>query len=601
MIGFTSPSTSRKRQKTRPKARPSVREPVRYAGVAMCDHDCCDAVRVGHRLLAIEADATAEVVVSLQLPVPQRYSAVATRRPGHAHHQRVVRTEEVRRHRVRRVGGSERMVARRHRQRELVRAFARRTRADLPCPVVATTPSFGCERSARADESTPRRLVVRWQRAAAATSPSISSIDSPRLGAGGVAGATQVFPVVPHSDPRRVRRQRQPATITRGPPRISSNSPSSSTSKSESLSTPAVRVGIEPSRGPFLDSERHVDRTACVAAHAIDAVRVDDRVVIARVRVVAEHLAPRRDDLAEDRVRGVVLELRLEPGRHLMKDRRAAPRPRRPVSQCPTRHRRTGRRSRPTSRGVRRMPLGWTPCAHLTGIDTGRYTICNALQTPGSRRCPSATWSSLPTAMAAATSRTTGPTSRARWHDDFDAWAATYEIPYEDMKGPDGDRNWDSKRRLTELEADGIVAEVIFPNTVPPFFPKASLGDQPPAANAGDLEARWAGLAGAQPMAGRLLRRRARPSRRHRADHAARHPRCGRRDSLGQGQRPDRRRPASRRASRLRTAAAVRRELLRAVVVGLRRARPAGQPPQRQRRTRRRRERPRTRSSSSSR
>ena len=86
------------------------------------------------------------------------------------------------------------------------------------------------------------------------------------------------------------------------------------------------------------------------------------------------------------------------------------------------------------------------------------------------------------------------PYLASRWHDDFDAWAATYEIPYEDMKGPDGDRNWDSKRRLTELEADGIVAEVIYPNTVPPFFPKASLGDQPPAANAGDLEARWAGL-----------------------------------------------------------------------------------------------------------
>src|SRR3954469_8300777 len=81
-----------------------------------------------------------------------------------------------------------------------------------------------------------------------------------------------------------------------------------------------------------------------------------------------------------------------------------------------------------------------------------------------------------------------------KWHDDFDAWASSYEIPYDDMTGPDGERNWDSKRRLTELEADGIVAEVIFPNTVPPFFPKASLGDQPPAQTAGDLDARWAGL-----------------------------------------------------------------------------------------------------------
>ncbi len=82
----------------------------------------------------------------------------------------------------------------------------------------------------------------------------------------------------------------------------------------------------------------------------------------------------------------------------------------------------------------------------------------------------------------------------SKWHDEFDAWAASYEIPYEDMTGPDGNRNWDSDRRLTELEADGIVAEVIFPNTVPPFFPKASLADQPPAQNAGDLAARWVGL-----------------------------------------------------------------------------------------------------------
>jgi predicted TIM-barrel fold metal-dependent hydrolase len=86
------------------------------------------------------------------------------------------------------------------------------------------------------------------------------------------------------------------------------------------------------------------------------------------------------------------------------------------------------------------------------------------------------------------------PYLASRWHEQFDEWAAAYEIPYEDMKGPDGDRNWDSDRRLKELEADGIVAEVIYPNTVPPFFPKASLADQPPAANAGDLEARWAGL-----------------------------------------------------------------------------------------------------------
>jgi predicted TIM-barrel fold metal-dependent hydrolase len=86
------------------------------------------------------------------------------------------------------------------------------------------------------------------------------------------------------------------------------------------------------------------------------------------------------------------------------------------------------------------------------------------------------------------------PYLASRWHDDFDSWAETYEIPYEDLKGPQANRNWDTDRRIGELEHDGIVAEVIFPNTIPPFFPKASLTEQPPAQNAGDLEARWAGL-----------------------------------------------------------------------------------------------------------
>ncbi|HEX4984223.1 MAG TPA: amidohydrolase family protein [Ilumatobacteraceae bacterium] len=78
--------------------------------------------------------------------------------------------------------------------------------------------------------------------------------------------------------------------------------------------------------------------------------------------------------------------------------------------------------------------------------------------------------------------------------DDFDAWAASYENPYDDLTGPDGPRNWDSDRRLREMDGDGIVAEVIFPNTIPPFFPKASLTFQPPSLADGDLDHRWAGL-----------------------------------------------------------------------------------------------------------
>lgn len=79
------------------------------------------------------------------------------------------------------------------------------------------------------------------------------------------------------------------------------------------------------------------------------------------------------------------------------------------------------------------------------------------------------------------------------YHDEFDAWARDYAIPFEDLM-EDGSRNWDHDRRLKDLEADGIAAEVIFPNTIPPFYPEPSLKVQPPSASAGDLELRWAGL-----------------------------------------------------------------------------------------------------------
>ena len=86
------------------------------------------------------------------------------------------------------------------------------------------------------------------------------------------------------------------------------------------------------------------------------------------------------------------------------------------------------------------------------------------------------------------------PYLESRYLADFDAWLTAFENPFDDLEGDDGGRNWDSTRRLRELEADGVVAEVLFPNTVPPFFPKVSLVGQPPGAGAGDLDRRWAGL-----------------------------------------------------------------------------------------------------------
>jgi len=80
------------------------------------------------------------------------------------------------------------------------------------------------------------------------------------------------------------------------------------------------------------------------------------------------------------------------------------------------------------------------------------------------------------------------------YQDRFTEWRGAYRNPFRDLQSTGRERNWDSDRRRRDLEADGQVAEVIFPNTVPPFFPKVSLSAQPPAVTAADKEQRWAGL-----------------------------------------------------------------------------------------------------------
>ena len=74
------------------------------------------------------------------------------------------------------------------------------------------------------------------------------------------------------------------------------------------------------------------------------------------------------------------------------------------------------------------------------------------------------------------------PYLAASFHDEFDAWAATYEVPFADLLAPIRYRNWDSDAREREHEADGIVGEVLFPNTVPPFFEEGNLVALPPNA-----------------------------------------------------------------------------------------------------------------------
>jgi predicted TIM-barrel fold metal-dependent hydrolase len=79
-------------------------------------------------------------------------------------------------------------------------------------------------------------------------------------------------------------------------------------------------------------------------------------------------------------------------------------------------------------------------------------------------------------------------------YDEFDVWAQQYAIPFEDLRGPDADQNWDSARRLRDMDAEGVAGEVIYPNTIPPFFPKGSLVGQPPAKDRHELDMRWIGL-----------------------------------------------------------------------------------------------------------
>ncbi len=81
-------------------------------------------------------------------------------------------------------------------------------------------------------------------------------------------------------------------------------------------------------------------------------------------------------------------------------------------------------------------------------------------------------------------------------HEAFDGWAATLVNPFESehLLSKAQDCNWDSAVRDADLMAQGIVAEVIYPNTVPPFFPQTQFFVPPPPTTPTEYEQRWAGL-----------------------------------------------------------------------------------------------------------
>ena len=106
----------------------------------------------------------------------------------------------------------------------------------------------------------------------------------------------------------------------------------------------------------------------------------------------------------------------------------------------------------------------------------------------------------------------------SRFHDDFDAWAATYSDGWDELDRENATKalrkvlentptnntlavgvasdvlesNWDSDLRQERVEGQGVAGEVLFPNTVPPFYPRLSLGAPNPSSE--DFERRLAGL-----------------------------------------------------------------------------------------------------------
>ncbi len=96
------------------------------------------------------------------------------------------------------------------------------------------------------------------------------------------------------------------------------------------------------------------------------------------------------------------------------------------------------------------------------------------------------------------------PYLEKRYHDEFDAWAKSYVDAWAPLDADAGERrigaasyssnyNWDSQMRLLQMEKEGIVAEVLFPNTSPPFYPTGAITAPPPSTRQ-EYEYRFAGI-----------------------------------------------------------------------------------------------------------
>jgi predicted TIM-barrel fold metal-dependent hydrolase len=66
------------------------------------------------------------------------------------------------------------------------------------------------------------------------------------------------------------------------------------------------------------------------------------------------------------------------------------------------------------------------------------------------------------------------------YRDAFDAWRGGYKNPSAEHYGSKKKRNWDLEIRTEDQNGQGVVGEVVFPNTVPPFFRANVVTGQPP-------------------------------------------------------------------------------------------------------------------------
>jgi hypothetical protein len=123
--------------------------------------------------------------------------------------------------------------------------------------------------------------------------------------------------------------------------------------------------------------------------------------------------------------------------------------------------------------------------------------------TDGKERLVTETWDTIDRYMILSSDTHGGaslyeyrPYLEAAWQNDFDAWAKSLESPYLLMTDAESETmqvNWDSDRRLACTDAEGVTGEVIFPNTLPPFYDVLCHLAGVPWTTA-DFERRWAGL-----------------------------------------------------------------------------------------------------------